>query len=254
MLSCSHTFHAHCIESFEKFVAAQQRSNGRRTVSFRCPLCRRQDYERVRIRDGEEAFRNRCATKIQATWRGYIVRKAYVAAVLLNPGVHSRPAVVAKLSVFTDKLIRHSEGARDHLEAELMAMDAQAREASSFLKSAPVERIEADDWTRLEDSAFQSGPAPQCAICLHVVVKKTTNSTPGPSGTKNDLKKGGGRGSRTVVRQRAKPEAKESQRRCTVLSCGHVFHSTCVDSFEKFAAEFQRVCPLCRSAYVRKDL
>ncbi|XP_061877633.1 RING finger protein 32 isoform X4 [Entelurus aequoreus] len=64
--SCSHVFHKACLQAFEKF-------SGRKC----CPMCRREQYETRVIHDAARLFRNQCAARIQAFWRGYIARKWY---------------------------------------------------------------------------------------------------------------------------------------------------------------------------------
>nr|XP_004546880.1 RING finger protein 32 isoform X2 [Maylandia zebra] len=66
LLSCSHVFHRACLQAFERF-------SGRK----RCPLCRREPYETRVISDAARLFQHRCATRIQAYWRGYMARKWY---------------------------------------------------------------------------------------------------------------------------------------------------------------------------------
>uniref|UniRef100_A0A2K5RGQ9 Ring finger protein 32 n=1 Tax=Cebus imitator TaxID=2715852 RepID=A0A2K5RGQ9_CEBIM len=66
LLSCSHVFHRACLQAFEKF-----------TNKKTCPLCRKNQYETRVIHDGARLFRIKCATRIQACWRGYVVRKWY---------------------------------------------------------------------------------------------------------------------------------------------------------------------------------
>ncbi|XP_004546880.2 RING finger protein 32 isoform X5 [Maylandia zebra] len=66
LLSCSHVFHRACLQAFERF-------SGRK----RCPLCRREPYETRVISDATRLFQHRCATRIQAYWRGYMARKWY---------------------------------------------------------------------------------------------------------------------------------------------------------------------------------
>ena len=40
-----------------------------------------------------------------------------------------------------------------------------------------------------------------------------------------------------------------------LLSCSHVFHKKCLESFENFSLEStSKTCPICRSPYVKKTL
>nr|KAF6419304.1 ring finger protein 32 [Rousettus aegyptiacus] len=66
LLSCSHVFHRACLQAFEKF-----------TNKKTCPLCRRNQYQTRVIHDGARLFKAKCATRIQACWRGHVVRKWY---------------------------------------------------------------------------------------------------------------------------------------------------------------------------------
>ncbi|KAF5911432.1 hypothetical protein HPG69_004353 [Diceros bicornis minor] len=66
LLSCSHVFHRACLQAFEKF-----------TNKKTCPLCRRDQYQTRVIHDGARLFKIKCATRIQASWRGHVVRKWY---------------------------------------------------------------------------------------------------------------------------------------------------------------------------------
>ncbi|XP_068160044.1 RING finger protein 32 isoform X2 [Antennarius striatus] len=66
LLSCSHVFHRVCLQAFERF--------SRRKC---CPMCRKEQYETRVIHDAAHLFRHKCATRIQACWRGYAVRTRY---------------------------------------------------------------------------------------------------------------------------------------------------------------------------------
>ncbi|EAX04551.1 ring finger protein 32 [Homo sapiens] len=66
LLSCSHVFHKACLQAFEKF-----------TNKKTCPLCRKNQYQTRVIHDGARLFRIKCVTRIQAYWRGCVVRKWY---------------------------------------------------------------------------------------------------------------------------------------------------------------------------------
>nr|XP_020748776.1 RING finger protein 32 isoform X1 [Odocoileus virginianus texanus]XP_020748777.1 RING finger protein 32 isoform X1 [Odocoileus virginianus texanus]XP_020748778.1 RING finger protein 32 isoform X1 [Odocoileus virginianus texanus]XP_020748780.1 RING finger protein 32 isoform X1 [Odocoileus virginianus texanus]XP_020748781.1 RING finger protein 32 isoform X1 [Odocoileus virginianus texanus]XP_020748782.1 RING finger protein 32 isoform X1 [Odocoileus virginianus texanus]XP_020748783.1 RING fin len=66
LLSCSHVFHRACLQAFEKF-----------TNKKTCPLCRKNQYQTRVICDGARLFKIKCATRIQASWRGHVVRRWY---------------------------------------------------------------------------------------------------------------------------------------------------------------------------------
>ena len=39
-----------------------------------------------------------------------------------------------------------------------------------------------------------------------------------------------------------------------VLSCSHVFHKNCLESFERFDPYYTKKCPICRSDYDKKEI
>ncbi|KAM5195899.1 LOW QUALITY PROTEIN: RING finger protein 32-like [Hipposideros larvatus] len=66
LLLCSYMFHRVCLQAFEKF-----------TNKKTCPLCRKSQYQ-TRVIDGRaQLLRIKCVTRIQACWRGHMVRKWY---------------------------------------------------------------------------------------------------------------------------------------------------------------------------------
>ncbi|XP_054582227.1 RING finger protein 32 isoform X3 [Eptesicus fuscus] len=66
LLSCSHVFHRACLQAFEKFTSKKT-----------CPLCRKSQYQTRVIHDAARLFKAKCAIRIQACWRGHVVRKWY---------------------------------------------------------------------------------------------------------------------------------------------------------------------------------
>jgi len=70
LLSCSHVFHRSCIDSFERYVGWAKRS---------CPLCRTTGYQKRRTRQAATDYVLRCATLIQAAYRGHVTRVRFFA-------------------------------------------------------------------------------------------------------------------------------------------------------------------------------
>ncbi|KAM7120256.1 RING finger protein 32 isoform 2-T3 [Molossus nigricans] len=66
LLSCSHVFHRACLQAFERFASKKT-----------CPLCRKSQYQTRVIHDAARLFKATCATRIQACWRGHVVRTWY---------------------------------------------------------------------------------------------------------------------------------------------------------------------------------
>ncbi|KAF8065964.1 RNF32 [Scenedesmus sp. PABB004] len=74
LLSCGHVFHAACLRAFE----AHARSRA-------CPLCRAPCYQTRAITDAADARAAAAATRIQAVARGWLARRALVAALVRQP-------------------------------------------------------------------------------------------------------------------------------------------------------------------------
>ncbi|GIL96363.1 hypothetical protein Vretimale_2221, partial [Volvox reticuliferus] len=122
LLSCSHTFHRHCLAAFERFSRSKT-----------CPLCRAQQYQKKVIRDGEAIYRTRCATRIQAAWRGFAARRRYKEYRRHNPPrdeLLRKKWAAERLQEENDRLLSAMDdevGDLDDLFAELDASVAQSR-------------------------------------------------------------------------------------------------------------------------------
>ncbi|GFR45225.1 hypothetical protein Agub_g6622 [Astrephomene gubernaculifera] len=123
LLSCSHTFHRHCLAAFERYSRCKT-----------CPLCRAQQYQKRVIRDGEELYRHRCATRIQAAWRGHAARRRYRQLRRHRPPRDEqlrKKWAAERLQEDTDRLLSAMEeevGDLDDLFAELDASVAASRQ------------------------------------------------------------------------------------------------------------------------------
>lgn len=65
ILSCSHTFHAACIASFERFL---------RTKARTCPMCRHESYQKKITKVGVITKRQECARVAQAGVRMFLAK------------------------------------------------------------------------------------------------------------------------------------------------------------------------------------
>ncbi|KAG2486740.1 hypothetical protein HYH03_014666 [Edaphochlamys debaryana] len=123
LLSCSHTFHRHCLAAFERFARTKT-----------CPLCRCEQYQKRVIKDGEEIYRQRCAVRIQAAWRGYAARRRYRELRRHQPPRDERLRkkwAAERLQEESDRLLSEMDdevGDLDALFAELDASVAASRQ------------------------------------------------------------------------------------------------------------------------------
>jgi len=201
LLSCSHVFHKLCLASFEKY-----------TKTTSCPVCRRGQYQMVQISEGKKVHMNKCATKIQAVFRGYQARK-----MIVPDDPHKRKMFYArKLEKVTDRLLEQIEYERAAIDSSLMSMDYSVAASIAYLRSVGVgssmQSKPAIDWDEVRAKASGRGTQ-DCPICITALL--------------NEVKKS------------------------VILSCSHIFHESCINSFENFNCENVHVCPVCRALYDR---
>ncbi|XP_056869719.1 RING finger protein 32 [Takifugu flavidus] len=218
LLSCSHVFHKTCLQAFERF--------SRRKC---CPMCRKEQYETRVIHDAAQLFRHKCATRIQAYWRGYATRKGF--AILRKysspQDKHQRRKFFEeKLQELNDSFVRYC-----HTDTEAFLRDinhslSSSRRVFQQLERKCVSEPQESDWQRIQSQVIQRDVW-DCPICL------TALCSPG-----------------------LPAEAETSQpprgRRLVLLSCSHLFHQPCLEAFEAFSIQTRPPCPLCRSAYHKK--
>ena len=247
LLSCSHVFHRACLRSFE-------RVSGRNGAC--CPLCRSTNYEKRKLHDGRERWREMCAIRIQAHVRGHLARRRVAAMRALMPPRDPddrRRYYAKKLEDMNDGLIRGMEAERANVDSLFRELDASlsmsrtlssrvvgrqhpVSPSSSSPSAAPVPRSSACDvvWEevlRVANRNFSENDC-CCPICIGPLY----------------------RGPRSID---------EGGSCVALLSCGHCFHIDCIDTFEEFLSKQddggthrQRVslCPCCRTPYVRKTI
>ena len=179
------------------------------------PVCRKQHYRKRGIDDGANLYRDECAVRVQAAWRGARARKATAKQLRhLNPA-RRRKYAEQRLSGLTDQLL----GA---IEAERSAVDELFAEIDSTVAASRVLLSDADglDWRAIESQARERGLG-DCPVCLSALCGA-----------------GGAAGREPLA----------------LLSCSHVFHKRCLASFERFSVAPVCLCPVCRSAYSKHHI
>ncbi|KAM3928115.1 RING finger protein 32 [Leptodactylus fuscus] len=215
LLSCSHVFHRVCLEAYEKFT-------GRKS----CPMCRRNQYQTRVIHDAARLYRAKCATRIQACWRGYIVRKWYKHLRQTNPPKDPKlrkKFFEEKLSEISDHLVRCCDTDIDGLFREIDQSIARSHSVFYQLEQICHPEIGEADWEKIQLQAVRQEIL-DCPICIM------------PLCHHNEEHKS------------------PSDRPVVLLSCSHVFHHACLQAFEEFSLGECLVCPLCRSPYQKKIL
>ncbi|KAI9360038.1 hypothetical protein DFJ73DRAFT_900624 [Zopfochytrium polystomum] len=185
-------------------------------------------YEALTTWDAAVSQLHLCATKIQAVWRRWRVRKLYVA----YRATHVPNEPLLRQRFYVDKLSSVNRYLNQQIEKDSAEVACVLADIDRALKESREAFDELDayctepDWkalTRLVISRSSEQPGQQgqqrplseaCAICLCQL------------GTQPQL---------------------------CLLSCGHVFHGKCIGSFERLSGWMRStVCPICRSHYQKK--
>lgn len=211
ILSCSHVFHLNCLSSFEKFVSREKRV---------CPICRRNNYQKREFNEGTKVYRRRCIVRIQSFYRGYKARKMYDKKLskLYKSGkgntMNKRKYITKKMNKITSKIdetVDNTDVLIDSLFADLERNIKASRMV--FNNEEP----------KFEYLAAEK-PVNKWIHIKKLAMKHYENECPI---CLNSYKNGD----------------------VLLLSCSHIFHSKCIQSFEKFNANSIHLCPICRSAY-----
>ncbi|CAG04307.1 unnamed protein product, partial [Tetraodon nigroviridis] len=218
LLSCSHVFHKRCLQSFERF-------SGRKC----CPMCRKEQYETRVIHDAAQLFRHKCATRIQAYWRGYDTRKRFkMLGKFSSPeDKHLRCKFFEKkLQELNDSFVRYCHTDTEAFLRDINRSLSSSRRVFQQLERKCVSEPRESDWERIQSQVIQRDVW-DCPICLTGLCCPSLSPDAGTSGPPR------GRGA-------------------VLLSCSHLFHQPCLEAFEAFSTQSRPSCPLCRSAYHKK--
>ncbi|XP_045352262.1 RING finger protein 32 isoform X1 [Leopardus geoffroyi] len=225
LLSCSHVFHRACLQAFEKFANKKT-----------CPLCRKNQYQTRVIHDGARLFKVKCATRIQASWRGHVVRKWYRDLRRTVPPTDAklrRKFFEGKFAEISRRILCSYNTNVEELFSEIDRCLAINRSVLQQLEDRCGHELTDGDWEKIQIQALHR-ETHECPICL----------TPLP--TSADCRQA------PVEMLCGQPS-----REMVLLSCSHVFHHTCLLALEEFSLGDSspfHACPLCRSCYQKKIL
>lgn len=220
LLSCSHTLHSMCLMSFEKHSGVKI-----------CPVCRKEQYQKIAIEDGKRACLNKCATRIQAIWRMFAAQSRYDRylednSIIPKDSKRRQRFYARKLGGMTKALVDQQQAQDDELEAFFSQIDNDlALSKEVFSHPALVEAgapqteelgacsLTREEWAMVRRKAVLRGDE-KCAICVSAFGSSS------------------------------------KRRHVALLSCSHVLHAACCAAFEEYNKGTPH-CPICRSEYTR---
>ncbi|GAB5568967.1 RING finger protein 32 isoform X1 [Prionailurus iriomotensis] len=214
-----------CLQAFEKFANKKT-----------CPLCRKNQYQTRVIHDGARLFKVKCATRIQASWRGHVVRKWYRDLRRTVPPTDAklrRKFFEGKFTEISRRILCSYNTNIEELFSEIDHCLAINRSVLQQLEDRCGHELTDGDWEKIQIQALHR-ETHECPICL----------TPLP--TSGDCRQ-----------DPVEMLCGQPSREMVLLSCSHVFHHTCLLALEEFSLGDSspfHACPLCRSCYRKKIL
>ncbi|XP_071661422.1 RING finger protein 32 isoform X2 [Patagioenas fasciata] len=208
-----------CLKAFEKCT-------GRKC----CPMCRKEQYQTRVIHDGARLFKIKCAIRIQASWRGYIVRKWYKNLRRTVPPKDSKlrkQFLEQKVQEISNRLLSSYDINLDEFFSEIDSSIAASRDVFEQLEEIVISEA---DWEKIQIQAFRQEIS-DCPICIMPLSPAVQPAGLSPGNCKQSV-----------------------SRQTVLLSCSHLFHHTCLQAFEEFSLGERHLCPLCRSYYQKKIL
>ena len=179
-----------------------------------CPLCRCVNYEKRVIYEGEKITSSKAALKIQSAWRGYQVRKTVKAVTKNRPPNHpllKKKFYLNKFFELTKDMQTVFDEHDTYVTNLLNDLDISLAKSKSTMDRLEKSSLLDDGWGKVQEKAITM-EITDCPICL---------------GSMNTIPK------KTVL-----------------LSCSHVYHLECFNSYENFCNE--NLCPLCRKSYTKR--
>eukprot|EP00041_Stephanoeca_diplocostata_P012307 m.206378 g.206378 ORF g.206378 m.206378 type:complete len:420 (+) comp18900_c0_seq2:418-1677(+) len=251
LLSCSHTFHQCCLQTYERHV-------GKRV----CPICRLQEYQGLRINDGAILYQNAMATRIQAVWRGFRCRKLLEKKGKL-PHAILHTMCLNRMAAVTSRLTKITQSNTTDIGQFLDALSVSSTNCKAVInlayRRATQKKLTNEHWDGILKFAQQRNRfRGECAICMSafrtpskctkhdlslVVFSSKSKSNKSPSEDGEQLVQSIADGPATVISE------------CVLLSCTHVFHRQCLDALERYTfGDAFSTCPICRASYQRRGL
>lgn len=239
VLSCSHVFHKACLASFEKH-----------TEQKRCPICRREHYEKLTFYEPSKLFIKNSATKIQALFKGHLERVKFFKFLVKNKYTPDTKGLKTRLSIF--KLGRMNFKMQNNINKKnrlYKEMFGEKIEKVKFIHSELMKSYEKN----VEEILRKRNER------LRVIVEDMLEQKAMREYEEKVVEK-------NVQWEKCLNKVRErSDRLCSIClgelynykplyitSCSHIYHAACLSSFEMMSDIIK--CPICRAPYKKMAL
>ncbi|GFO00426.1 RING finger protein 32-like [Plakobranchus ocellatus] len=175
ILSCSHVFHRACLQAFERFT-------GRKS----CPMCRHEQYQTRVIHEGARVYRHKAVIRVQAAWRGYVVRSWYKKlreTVPPKDPLLKKKFYEEKLTAIVDRMINSVD---INMSDFLQEIDSSVQQSRAIFSQwdAVHNPITPEMWEAIQLKAVERGDT-ECPICL-TELHLSTNASQSTTQSKED--------------------------------------------------------------------
>ena len=187
-------------------------------------MCRKEQYEKRIIHEASRAYKTQCAIRIQATWKGFVVRKWYQKVRESKPPKDPKLREKFFMNKFEEITQRMLTMYNTDVDSFFRELDVDLRNSRQIMESFNEQQalenhqllnIDQDFWDDVCGKAFSRiDDGSECPICMFQLVSNKTLS---------------------------------------ICSCTHVFHAQCLKTFEELSLNEQILCPVCRSTYYSID-
>ncbi|RYH30144.1 hypothetical protein EON65_06175 [archaeon] len=249
LLSCGHIFHKVCLRSFENFV---------KTAELSCPICRTKNYQKKLTNLGNFSLEKVSASKIQAICRGYLTRKEYKRMLrrMYRSGKGTETLRTKFLqnecAVVSQRMDKTMENRATQVDSMLRSMDRtlqDSRQLDLLFEQMLFRRQQTSDQGQASGASYPPSPehdktvpvqdgASSSETFFALEVCLSTGTYWG-----DILKQAKARGENDCAicmsSVPAEPIPSLHKKKTIVLSCSHLFHQSCIVSFEKFAQQMQ---------------
>lgn len=230
ILSCSHVFHMNCIKVFEILNKKETHNTNK------CPLCRKSNYYKKRYFKDKEDYVKFSIILIQSYFKSYSLRRRLYETVYKDNMPRNRDLYL-RFQYFRLKEIFNSINKKLKVRKKEAVELIENMEKEILIKkklNSCLEKCIKNKNSQLNDALYQVNDDG----CIENV--KDNLSLVWNNVIKNSKEKFSCNDNCNIC------ISVFGTKSCKILSCGHIFHSICLASFEKYDSFYKIRCPTCR--------